>query len=147
MYIFVLMKIKDSIPKSPGIYMLRSKTDPELFYIGSTKNLLQRYFAHKQLRIDHNPHIFGHIKKYGKNDLEFIILELCDYIYLIEREQYYISEFKPSYNLHRFASQPDSSSILAKKIAFTEMGHSCFDKESQILNLICNTEILIPLNI
>ena len=132
--------------------MLRSKINPELFYIGSTKNFNRRYYNHKSPNlICNNPYLFNHIKKFGKEDLEFIILEVCDIYNLMRREQYYISELNPPYNIFRFASFVDSNSNLAKRTAYNDMSEEglvsrIFNLENQLLKFI-NNEIKIPLNI
>jgi len=153
MYIFVLMKIKDSIPKRPGVYMLRSKTDLELFYIGSTENLNQRYCRHRHSGSsckNRNPNLINHLKKYGKDDFDFIVLELCDIQFLSRREQYYISELNPSYNIFNFCGRANNENKLARKIAFRDIGESSnnYYLKYRLFQYINKElpEIIIPLN-
>jgi len=140
--------------KNSGIYMIRSKNDPNQFYIGSTCNLKRRgYWIN---RTDHRPKLESHIKKYGENDLEFFVLEYCSNELLYQREQYYISELQPSLNSFKFASNHhDKYAYLAKKcfckdLANDELSLIWVSDEPRIMRY-CNRElipeILIPLNI
>jgi group I intron endonuclease len=103
-----------------GIYKIQSKLFPDKFYIGSSKNLQSRkrfHFNIELMRINRTPFRF-HVMKYGIDDLEFIILERCSSNHLISREQYYLSELNPPFNVHRFASSQGNCTdalICAKK--------------------------------
>nr|YP_007476146.1 hypothetical protein H891_mgp40 [Nuclearia simplex]AGE93647.1 hypothetical protein [Nuclearia simplex] len=86
-----------------GIYcwvnLINGKT-----YIGSSLNLgsrLRDYFKHSFLIHPKNNKllIYKAILKYGYSNFKLEILEYCDVSVLIEREQYYIDTFKPSYNI------------------------------------------------
>jgi len=140
--------------KNSGIYMLRSKSDPEKFYIGGTTNLNKRKYSRNHPH--HRPFLIEHINKYGLKDLQFIILEYCDIELLYQREQYYISELQPFLNSFKFASNHhDKYAGLAKKcfckdLANDELSLIWVSDEPRIMRY-CNRElipeILIPLNI
>jgi len=128
-----------SLKNKSGIYKLQSKLFPDRIYIGSSENLQLRKITHRHIRKAQNPYLKKHIKKYGSEDLEFIVIELCDHYYLMEREQYYISELNPYFNIHKFASLSNSFCNLAKDIAYKdintdeEMSSPLFDRERQII--------------
>jgi hypothetical protein len=71
-------------------------------YIGSCKNSRIRWNNHKSTLgrdIHHSPHLQNAWNKYSKENFSFQILEYCDYSKILERENYYIQEFKPEYNI------------------------------------------------
>ena len=72
-------------------------------YVGSAVDLSRRFrdyfslkFINKEI-LKNNSVIYRVLLKYGYFNLE--ILEYCDKISIIEREQYYIDNLKPEYNL------------------------------------------------
>lgn len=84
-----------------GIYKIQSKCKPNRCYIGSAINIQQRWRAHKSdlnLLKHHSIKLQRHFNKYTLNDLEFIVIEECDKIKLIEKEQYFINNIKPYFN-------------------------------------------------
>lgn len=91
------MKVKEL---KSGIYKIVNKLNGKI-YIGSAVNLSNRKSSHFS-KLRKNKHFNNHLQnsfnKYGKDNFEFIILEECNVENLIEREQYYIDNFKPQYN-------------------------------------------------
>jgi hypothetical protein len=71
-------------------------------YIGSCKNSRIRWNNHKSAlyrNIHHSLHLQNAWNKYGKGNFIFQVLEYCDYSTILERENYYIQENKPEYNI------------------------------------------------
>ena len=92
-----------------GIYQIKSLKYPDRIYIGSAINIDSRWNNHiKTLRQKkhRNCKMQGHYDKYGECDLHFAILEECIKDNLINREQYYIDLFNPSFNICRKAGSP-----------------------------------------
>jgi group I intron endonuclease len=92
--------------KISGIYKIRSRTKPQRFYIGSAVNLDRRWYEHlHDLRLNKhdNPKLQNHYNKYYENDLIFIVIEECLPELLIQKEQYYINELKPYFNICKIA--------------------------------------------
>lgn len=92
-----------------GIYKIQSKSKPERCYIGSAVNLSNRWSVHqKDLR--KNSHasmkLQRHYNKYGFADLDFSIIENCSKNSLIEREQFYIDNLDPFFNISKVAGSP-----------------------------------------
>lgn len=86
-----------------GIYKILC-TGNNQFYIGSSKNIKQRWYFHKkQLKegAHHSSYLQRSYDKYGENSLEFsIILELKNYDEqeLRDLEYYYIQKLNPKFN-------------------------------------------------
>ena len=75
---------------SCGIYKISNKLNQK-FYIGKSINIEKRWRDHKK-DTDSCP-IHVAIQKYGPDQFEFSILELCDACVLNEREIYWIEHF------------------------------------------------------
>lgn len=86
------------------VYKITSVVHPDRSYVGSAHSLSKRIYRHmKQLKNKKhvNVKLQRHYDKYGEEDLEFIILEeVQDRSKLIEREQYWINEVKPYFNIN-----------------------------------------------
>jgi group I intron endonuclease len=124
-----------------GIYILISKIDKSQFYIGASEHLYNRKKQHFK-NPDKHPGISGHVKKYGKEDLEFFTIKICKPSFLQFWEQYYISEFQPPLNKFKFASGLDGSGE-GRKIAFNdnEFNVNLFHEEHQIFEFLDNYDI------
>ena len=85
--------------KISGIYKITNTITCE-FYIGSSKDIKHRWENHKSptcLRQHPNVRLYQDITKYGKDAFTFEIIE--ETITLHEREQYWMDELKPTYNI------------------------------------------------
>lgn len=78
-------------------------------YIGSAVNLSNRlkfYFNKNSIRRvveKESSMIYSALLKYGYSNFSLNILEYCDKYILISREQYYIDQLKPEYNILKVA--------------------------------------------
>lgn len=84
-----------------GIYIITNYSNNKI-YIGSSKDLKRRISQHKYLlskNKHHNKHLQLSYNKYGKDNFNYKVLENCEIKDLINREQYYIDELKPQYNI------------------------------------------------
>ena len=93
-----------------GIYRILNKTNDKL-YIGSTAESFRRRFNLHKHQLRNNKHKNSHLQhawnKYGEDNFEFLIIEICDYKEIVlEREQYYIDsiDFENLYNINPFAT-------------------------------------------
>lgn len=83
-----------------GIYMIQNiKT--KLVYVGSSKNIERRFQHHKSClrnpvhkRGGTSKVLHASFKEHGEGDFQFIPLEYCNEKNLIDREQYWIDEFR-----------------------------------------------------
>ena len=84
-----------------GIYKITNVVTGD-FYIGSAVNLRMRYQDHRS-RLIGNRHANVHLQrawnKYGADSFEFSVCEHCEKDRTIEREQFYIDNEKPTYNI------------------------------------------------
>ena len=87
--------------KNCGIYKI-TNTVTGKFYIGSAVNIKIRWAVHRsQLGANkhHNRHLQNSWNKHGEYSFTFEVLECCEKERLIEREQFYIDNEKPAYNI------------------------------------------------
>ena len=96
-------KVTKELLKVSGIYCIENRINHKS-YIGSSKNLYQRLLKHFAL-LRHNKHQNAHLQnawnKYGEDNFEWSIIEICDNSILTEREQYCIDLFGAEYNITR----------------------------------------------
>lgn len=77
------------------------------FYIGSSNNLSKRFSWYYSLILIREAKSINLISKallkYGYSGFSLYILEYCEPLVLLEREQYYIDTLKPEYNILKIA--------------------------------------------
>ena len=87
--------------KIAGVYKITNIITGD-FYIGSSKDTKHRWTSHKshsawkQLP---NSKLYKDMAKFGLDKFQFEIIEITDN--LKEREQYWVDQLKPSYNVRR----------------------------------------------
>ena len=105
-----------------GVYKITNLVNNKI-YIGSSSNLEQRLWCHRaNLRHNkhHNPHLQNSWNKYGEDNFDYCILEVCDEKYQYEREQYYIDTYHPEYNIAEVVELPSYSEESRKKHSDTK---------------------------
>ncbi len=88
-----------------GIYKIVNNINNKI-YIGSAINLSRRFKEHiRTLKSNkhHNKKMQNSWNKHGENNFSFVIIEYCEKEKLILREQHYIDEINPEYNICRIA--------------------------------------------
>ncbi len=88
--------------KISGIYKIQSRIKPERIYIGSAVDMKNRWNLHLyklKKGVHHSIILQNHYNKYGESDLVFIIIEPCLSSFLTIREQYYLDQLKPYFNI------------------------------------------------
>ena len=89
--------------KISGIYKITNTITGD-FYIGSSKNVKQRWASHKWPSVwnkcPNNP-MYLDMKKYGIDKFDFQVIEVVEESFLKEREQQFIETLKPTYNNYR----------------------------------------------
>lgn len=83
------------------VYMIRSISEPDRFYVGGTTNYESRVNSHLQVLRRYKHHsqkLTHHVFEYGINDLVFSIIEKCDADTLPQREQFWIIQLNPYFN-------------------------------------------------
>lgn len=102
----MLVKLNDENMEKTGVYKITNPVNNE-FYIGSASlSFAKRFRNHRRLlKFSKNPCSYLQ-KAYNKNkhvDFIFEILEVCNKEECIKREQSYLDELKPKYNLCKMA--------------------------------------------
>jgi group I intron endonuclease len=90
--------IRKELKGKSGIYGFLSKTNNKL-YIGSSKTLPTRFNEHIK-GSKSNAILQKAINKYNLHDFIFIVFEYCEPEELISREQFYIDNINPDYNIN-----------------------------------------------
>ena len=108
--------------KISGIYKIVNKVNGK-YYIGSSNNIHQRWNQHKSSSNNNchkNSHFQSSWNKYGKDNFEFIIVEVCDVKDLLIIEQKYLDiskqEKKLCYNSSFIAERTEMSDINKNKL-------------------------------
>lgn len=140
-------------PKCSGIYKIKNIFNDKV-YVGSAKNLDKRIKNHIW-GIYKNKHrnimLTQAFNKYGYDNFYFIILEICDYEEIVERENLWIDYYQSfkkenGYNIQPFAfsnlSNPLSDSA-KQKISNYQKGRPK-TKEANIKNSISHMGALNP---
>lgn len=78
------------------IYMIKNSVTQD-FYIGQTKNIQRRHQYSRNYK--NCTKLFEDIKKYGWENFEKTVVELCPVDKLDEKELHYITTLSPHYNL------------------------------------------------
>ena len=88
-----------------GIYQIKNIINGD-FYIGSSNNINRRLYLHKYSLKKQNHHsivLQRAFNKYGEENFEFVVLEECKNEELINKEQYYLDNLNPIYNINKIA--------------------------------------------
>jgi group I intron endonuclease len=83
-----------------GIYSIKNSKNNKI-YIGSSVDIKSRWRLHKHELLNnkhHSQYLQRSWNKYGEDVFIFEIMEECDTLFLLEREQFYIDTFNPEYN-------------------------------------------------
>ena len=86
-----------------GIYKIVSIVNPNKIYIGSAVNIKERWNRHlselRKGKHGEHRHLQHHFNKYGEEDFQFSVLENCEPKQLLNLEQFYLDDLKPSFNI------------------------------------------------
>ena len=88
-----------------GIYKIINVINNKI-YIGSASNIENRFATHKNsLRNNkhHSIYLQRSWNKYGDLNFNFEIIEYCEKLELLNREQYYLDTLNPEYNICKIA--------------------------------------------
>lgn len=104
-------------------------------YIGSTTDFHNRQIQHrwKMKKGNHpSPALNAAVKKYGLDNMDFVILERCEKEGLIEREQWWIdnhrTQFGRMYNASGIAGRPEHTPEVREKISRANRGRECSEE-------------------
>lgn len=91
--------------KGGVVYKITNEVDGK-FYIGSTNNLIKRYYTHiHDIRSGKNTcvKLIRAVSKYGEENFKFEIVCECPTNEVLKTEQEYIDSLKPHYNVAKIA--------------------------------------------
>lgn len=104
--------MNSSIPKMSGIYKITCTINGRI-YIGSSKNILNRWWSHKtelNNKSHRNIHLQRAWNKHGEQSFIIEVVELVMTSILLEREQYWLDKLKPfgknGFNIAQNAERP-----------------------------------------
>lgn len=89
-----------------GVIYKITNTINNKFYIGSTQNLIKRYYTHlNHIRTNKSTCIalIAAVKKYKEENFKFEIIKECSVENLLQEEQHYINTLNPEYNIAKIA--------------------------------------------
>lgn len=118
--------------KQSGVYQIQSKIKPKRCYIGSGVNIVQRKSKHlRELKNNkhHSAKLQNHVNKYGIDDLDFSILEPCFPGGLIAKEQQYLDNLNPYFNICKKAG-----SVLGIKRTKEEIAKGAAKRRGRIVS-------------
>lgn len=81
-----------------GIYKITNLINGKT-YIGQSIDIKRRFWDHRCVSHESNRHLKHALKKYGKENFKYEVLEECQESELDDRERYYIETLKPEYNV------------------------------------------------
>ena len=94
-------EINQNLKFKSGVYCIINTINGKR-YIGSSSDIYSRlntHIYHLRSQKSHNKHLQASWNKYGESAFECLPIEYCTEEIRFEREQYYISCFKPEFNL------------------------------------------------
>ena len=113
--------------KSGVIYKITNLLDNK-FYIGSSTNLIKRYYTHiSHIRANKQTctKLVRAVRKHKEENFKFEILEECTIDNLLKREQYFLDTLKPHYNIALIAG----SNLGIKRSKKVKLNKSISQKE------------------
>jgi len=114
--------------KGGVVYKITNKLDGK-FYIGSTSNLIKRYYTHiNHIRTGKNScvKLIRAVNKYGEENFTFEIVCECPTEEVLKVEQRYIDSLKPHYNVAKIAG----SNLGIKRTEEVKLKKSASQKEN-----------------
>jgi group I intron endonuclease len=113
--------------KGGVIYKITNEIDGK-FYIGSTNNLIKRYYTHvNHIRTGKNScvKLIRAVNKHGEKNFKFEIVCECSTEEILKTEQEYIDNLKPHYNVAKIAG----SNLGIKRTEEVKLKKSASQKE------------------
>lgn len=114
--------------KEGVIYKIENMLNKD-FYIGSSSNLMKRYYTHlNHIRSNKElcKKLVRAVNKYGEENFIFNIIEECSVENVLIREQHYLNELNPKYNIAKIAG----SNLGIKRSEETKLKKSISQKEN-----------------
>lgn len=122
--------------KISGVYKITNTITGD-FYIGSSKDVKQRWANHKcpsALKKHPNNPLYKDMKKYGVDKFELQIVEEVEIDSLKEKEQQFIEKLKPTYNSNR------AKGLDIERYKKYHKSDKCKDYQKQYLKEYCKSD-------
>ena len=133
-----------------GIYIITNKINDKR-YIGQSVDINRRFWDHRCLSHEGNPHLRYSMKKYGKDAFTYEVLEECSIEELDEKERIYIEKLKPEYNVlpggqGKRGHLPDSVKRNLREHGKKQWQEKTAEEKQRIIknNLLCGGKIGHP---
>lgn len=100
-----------------GIYQIHNKVNNKV-YIGSSQEINKRFRAHRNMLLKNNHdniYLQRAWNKYGEDSFSFEIILLCEEFELLRYEQWFLDNWKPKYNIAKFADAPNRGKSFSKE--------------------------------
>ncbi len=101
-----------------GIYQIRNIITNHV-YVGSSYNVFHRKSQHLcELKKKSHPNRYlqNVFNKYGESNISFELLENCTIDEMLAKEEFWINELNPKYNIQRTPNRPVMSEQTKKKV-------------------------------
>jgi len=133
-----------------GIYKIISKSNIDKIYIGSALHLRNRkneHFRRLKSGVHPNKILLNHFNKYGIDDLDFVIIEQCNKVDLIAKEQQYIDLLDPYFNICKIAAstigRPQSLETRRKR-SISSIGRKMSEESRKLMSEAAEKRNPIP---
>lgn len=134
--------------KQIGIYKIENKITGKV-YIGQSVDIKKRlithrYNAYNEKNADiYNLYLYTAIRKYGKENFTYTIIELCDKSLLDEREKFWISYYKANQKEYGYNLSDGGDSRYVKELTRGSNITAKKQKIEQIKHLLLNSDLSI----
>ena len=134
--------------KQIGIYKIENKINGKV-YIGQSVNIRKRFIEHRYRAYDkkdektYDLYLYAAIRKYGKENFSFTIIEECKAEELNNREMYWIDYYKSNQKEHGYNLTDGGDSKYTRDMTADTNVSIKKQKIAQIKELLINTDISI----
>lgn len=134
--------------KITGIYKIENKFNGKV-YIGQSVNIKKRFVEHRYRAFDEKDektyglYLYVAIRKYGKENFSFSIIEECDKEELNSREMYWIDYYKSNQKEHGYNLSDGGDSKYTRNMNCDTNMSAKKQKIAQIKELLINTDMPI----
>lgn len=113
-----------------GIYKITNLINGKT-YIGQSIDIKRRFWDHRCISHETNRHLRYAMRKYGKDAFSYEIIEECAPEELNAREQFWIAELKPEYNVMSGGQGRGRRHSQETKQRLREVGRRSWEKKSE----------------
>ena len=121
--------------KTSGVYMLTCTINGKR-YIGSSNCIGSRLSSHfgYQMRKGFGKPLYDDMRKYGKDNFEYEVLEVTNPDENIYKEQLWVEKLKPEYNLVFPESREFISEERKNKVKYSDKQMALYDRNKELFN-------------